>query len=330
MIKIDYNFRDTYSPQTSISNSLVTGTVPSTGTLIENKKFYNITDVIYTLETSQNVTFRNCLFYSCYKIFYCIEPFTNSVTFDKCTFSDCVYITDSTNFDLSIAFTSCIIYNTPYIVSSTGVTVTNCIYTPFFGSTVTYSGSKIVNPLFLTDFILMSKSRGYDYDSPAMLEQNAGWTKDAGCWNETRGIATESYDTIDIELICDGYKKSNILTGYKKYQNENGELIQVWNTGKEQKILSMTWSSNVLTESEMIQYLEMVKAKDCKIKFYPDSNNLSRYVEGILVKSESTDYSKERNMFFENDNETAGYYNIGFNNINVSILVVSEVGEWRF
>lgn len=340
MIRIDYNYTDTYTPATSISNTLTAGTtgLDETTLTITNKSYENITDIIYEVQNAgtYNIVFNNCLFYKCSTVFKTILSF-GSLTFNSCCFIECTNIVDT--FEVlgsTINLNSCIVYNSLFFTTACNITMDKSLYTAFYG----YTGNLIItdsvsdNPLFLYEIdssfdigVLMSKSRGYQFDSSALTENNPTWTIDAGCYIETRGTKSTTNETINYDIICDSYKKQIYLPDFKKFVNENGELIQFWNYDKEQKYINIAWSKNGMNETEMNSIITMQKMKNTAVRFYPDHSDLTKYVDGTLNKVDRIEINKNNNLFYENGNN--GINLVKYKGIILSILVNSEVGSWQ-
>lgn len=340
MIKMLYNYRDIYTPSTSISNTLTAGTtgLDETTLTITDKKYLNISDVIYQVQNAgtYNIVFSQCLFYRCDNIFKALLGF-GSVTFSRCTFIECDKITDTwETLGSTITIEKSIIYRCSFILTYNTLNITDCIYTLFYGATglVNYTDSYIDNPLFLYEIdssydigVLMSKSRGFKFNSPALLEEQSEWTTDAGCYIETRGVLSNVNDSVEFSNICDSYKKNIFLPDFKKFINENGQIIQIWNYNREQKYINISWNNNGLKEDEMQAIITMQKMKNTKVRFYPDSVVTTKYVEGTLNKVESIDISKNASIFYENRNNGTDLVN--YKGVVMSILVTSEVGTWQ-
>jgi hypothetical protein len=214
--------------------------------------------------------------------------------------------------------------------------ITACIYTIFYGATgvINYTDSYIDNPLFLYEIdsaydigVLMSKSRGFRFNSPALLECQTAWATDAGCFIETRGVLSVANDTMTIDNICDNYKKNIFLPDFKKFINENGQIIQIWNYNRSQKYINISWINNGLKEDEIQAVITMQKMKNTSVRFYPDSAVTTKYIEGTLNKVENIDISKSNSIFYENRNN--GTEKVNYKGIVISILVTTEVGTWQ-
>lgn len=335
MLKFVYNIRNNY-PSPVVNNTLSTGSAGLTQStlMIENKKYTDITSVIMAITTagSYTIKFKNCLFVNCFKIFDNNDLNFGSLTFENCTFVNCSYIVETNETTgNAILLKNCIIFESLYCYTKCALTMENCLYTQFFGySTISKTNCVEELPFFSDNinYYLSSRNRGNIIESPALKEKRTaeGWTVDAGCWDETRGGYTSDSNEFTISNVPDSYYKQLVLTNYKKATNDNGDIIQFWTYNKEKKVLNFSFSTNYLSRDELICYIDMVKCKNHTVRFFPNNLDNTKYVEGILIKEENTKIASVENRYFETNPDW--FENVGFNQINITIQVTNEVGEW--
>jgi hypothetical protein len=307
MIKIQYDFRKEYSPDTYIENTLTQDVAQTTDVdkTITDKRFENISEAILAFaESGVNLTFERCLFINCETILSNSSLDFGNITFTHCTIFNCRKIADFSNTDTgSIIFEYCIIRETPFLITNRNISFTSgkpsCIQ-DFFGysGTITYNDTIRKNPCFIdnTDFILMSKSRGYDYDSPCLKEIYSG-IEDMGCWLEHRATGIGAYSEWLVEYVP-REKKTNKKIGFSSFEDVNG-IARSFQTDQK-KTINLDFDYNGLTEDDAAHFFNMDKAKDNLIRYYPDSTDDTRYLECRLVKTETVAYSKENGNFWDN------------------------------
>lgn len=333
MVKIEYDFRDVYDPATVITNTLTDGTIQTitADTTIENKRFTDIEDVILLINADNlNVTFKNCLFVNCDNIINSqSKPFGN-ITFEKCTFYNCKKIGniyhDSTG---NIIFKSCIISETPLLNTNRPITFTSgykSIINELFGitSTVTYNDTVISNPMILidSDYILMSKSRGYDYDSVSLNGVGYSGTYaspteylDAGVWNEKRAVKTTTNSVWNVEYIPSQVKG---LKYFNKNDYEDYDGVSQSEFEKSIEFIELDFDSNGLTEDDVSHYLSMMKSHNNEVVIYPDSLDNTKYYRCKFERPDNTKYRKLTAIFWDSKrdqvkNDTLTGFSLTFN-----------------
>jgi hypothetical protein len=329
MIKIQYDFRKDYMPATNIENTLTQGSVITTETdrIITDKRFDNITDTIlsYTAD-NVNITFERCLFNGCETIISGNLPFGN-ITFRKCTIYDCRKILDIADVASgNVIFEYSIIRETPFLITNRNIFFTqgkpSCIQ-DFFGysGVIQFNDTIRKNPCFIDniDFVLMSVSRGYNYDSPC-LKELSGSGEDMGCWMETRSAGIETYSEWTLEYVPHE-KKTNKKIGFSSFEDVNGIARSFMTDTK--KTINLDFDYNGLTEDDVIHFFQMDRSSDNFIRYYPDADDNSRYLEARLIKAESVSYSKENGNFWDN-----GFLKeMMFKGFQINATVEKEVGD---
>lgn len=271
--------------------------VTETPSTTESGVAYAFFDVI-------DITFTNCLFVNCTKIID-IEDLivVGTIKFVNCTVYDCDYIINSgTATGTGITIEDSIIWKTPFMNTAIDITFTNSkasTYQSFVGYTGTLTANDSIqkNPMFIsidTDdlphtvtnptglgFVIMSKSRGYLYDSPAL---------DMGCWAETRAGGTPTNDSRIFSYVPDDFSKALKLIGFNSYTDVNGVARSTHNS--EKTMVNLRWSKNGLTNDDMQALLDMMSADNNQIKIYPDSTDSGRYITARLLKGKETSYQK--------------------------------------
>ncbi|HNZ27725.1 MAG TPA: hypothetical protein PKK13_10905 [Spirochaetota bacterium] len=339
-MKIEYNFRTVYSPATSITNILTTGTTATitSDTTVTDKKFLNITDTIIIVNAaSLNITFTRCLFVNCTLIVDGQDNALGTLKFVNCTFYNCNMIADTgTAVAGSIIFEWCIIQQTPFLYTDLNITFTvgkpSCIQT-FYGAdgTITYNDTIFSNPCFIdtttdyipdtnpdydgTSFVLMSKSRGYDYDSPCL------GTTDMGCYTEVRDTGTADTDEW-IPSAVPKMTKTFQLLNFSAFQDVDG-VARSYHDGTKKAIL-LDFGDNGLSEADITAIFLILNSKDNYIKIYPDEDDAARYIECRLIKEEKTDYSKKSNSYWDTNRNRLER----FQGIKLIATIETEVGTW--
>jgi len=252
-----------------------------------------------------NVTFKNCLFDNCdFIIDGQNKPF-GVITFEKCTIYRCKKIGELKHSTTgSIEFKRCIIYETPLLNTNRPVTFVNAkksIINSLFGidASITYNDTIISNPMMLMDdnYKLMSKSRGYDYDSVALdgvgysgtYETPTEYT-DCGVWNEKRASKTVSKSTWIVAFspqVTKGLKYFN----KNDYEDYDGVKQSVYE--KVIETIELDFDKNGLTEADVEHCLLLLKSQNNEVIIYPDSSNNSAYYKCKFNRPDKVKYKKE-------------------------------------
>ncbi len=313
MVKIEYDFKDSYNPATVITNTLIDGT-PETvtvDTVIENKRFENLGTVLFLNADGLTITFKNCLFVNCDNIIHSQNFSFVEVNFEKCTIYKCKKIGElNHDTDGGTYFKKCIISETPLLNTNRPVLFVNgekSIINELFGilSTVIYNDTVVSNPMLLTsdDYKLMSKSRGYDYDSVGAVgvgytgtwEAPASYT-DCGVWNEKRAVKNTVFNTWTVEHIPQ-------LTKGLKYFNKNDfedyDGIVRSEFEKVIETLTLDFDANGLTEADTLHFLNLVKSVNNEVKIYPDKDVATSYYLARFTRPSETKYKKLNAIFWD-------------------------------
>lgn len=339
MLKIEYDFKDVYSPATVITNTLTTGSIQTitSDLTVSNKRFENITDVICLINAdSLNVTFTNCLFVNCDNIINSQSKPFGTITFDKCTIYKCKKIGDINHATTgSIVFKRCIIYETPLLNTNRPITFTDgykSVVNELFGilSTITYNDTIISNPMMLLDddYKLMSKSRGYDYDSVGLNGVGYSGTYesptaylDAGVWNEKRAVKSTSNKTWLLDYLP-------LQTKGIKYWNKNDyedyDGVSQSDFEKVIDVMEFDFDKNGLTEDDVTKCLEMLKSESNEVKIYPDSTNNSAYYVAKFERPNEVKYKKDNSIFWDTKRDMIK--NDILKGISLKFNITSKVG----
>ena len=406
---IDFDFSLSFAA-TTISNSLATGStgLNNSGVIaVSNKIYEDVTVNILEVTTDVNsVTFTNCLFINCNNIVDTLDslvPVGVVVKFVNCTFVDCEYIfNDQEVVNVDCEFDYCIIHNSVFVNSHNDLDITNSYYNLFVGydtATLTESANTNKPVLFmdgevdLKQYVLSSIQRDQSRNSSALMEQNVGWVKDAGCWTETRdttpydsfsgnlysyaanvftrtsGTSSHaltgytyitigernykilSFDATTVTIIDDydegvtgvtiasaftsssltldavplKYSKQRILPNYIGTENINGNYIQQWSFGEEKKGVKMPFGNNWISEDNIEDYISFIDDPKSYARFYTDSNDLTKWMEGTVYKTKTTNLKRIKNAAYDCNREATE--KAGYIDITVNFIIKYQQGD---
>ena len=197
-------------------------------------------------------------------------------------------------------------------------------YASFVGNTYSYAAKVFTRSAGSTDhnlkgynYILVAgnyyRIASYDATTITIADTYSGATSNITI------TASISASSITFEGVPDSYSKELILTGYESQNNINGDLIQQHQYGDEKKGVKLQFSGNWLSETTQSAIITMYKCEDDTVRLYPESTDLTKWIEGTLYKEKTRQISRQKSIFYDGKSEItteAGY--VG-NSINILI-----------